>query len=211
MKYISILAGLALFIAPSCIVAQNDTYSNPPSAPSPHTYNHGEVGAFADYFRFTQVSPTINFVGVGGRVAFNTNAHVALEAEMSYDFGQNYTSTSTTGGSTSFSRTTLRPLTGLFGPKFQLGSSGPVRAFLTGKVGFVDFSTSGNKSVSSGTFTNAVNTIGGGSTHFAAYPGVGIEFFGGPIGFRLDVGDEMYLNNGVNNNLKVSGGPAIRF
>lgn len=208
MKYISMLAALALFIAPACLAAQDN--SNPPPAPSLHRYNHGEIGAFADYFRFSQVSPTINFVGVGGRVAFNTNAHVALEAEMSYDFGRNYTSTTTNGGSTSFSRTTLRPLTGLFGPKFQLGSSGPVRAFLTGKVGFVDFSTS-SKAITGGSFTGAVNNIGGGSTHFAAYPGAGIEFFGGPIGFRIDAGDEMYLNNGVHNNLKISGGPAIRF
>lgn len=208
MKFISILAGLALAIAPATLAAQYN--SNPPSEPNPHTFNHGEFELFGDYFRFSQVSPAINFVGLGGRVGFNANPHLAFEANMSYDFSQNYTSTSTNGGTTSFSRTTLRPLTGLFGPKFQLGSSGPVRAFLTGKVGFVNFSRS-SKVISGGTFTNAVNGIGGPSTYFAAYPGVGVEFFGGPIGFRLDAGDEMYLNNGVHNNLKIGGGPTIRF
>ena len=208
MKFISILAGLALAIAPATLAAQYN--SNPPSEPNPHTFNHGEFELFGDYFRFSQVSPAINFVGLGGRVGFNANPHLAFEANMSYDFSQNYTSTSTNGGTTSFSRTTLRPLTGLFGPKFQLGSSGPVRAFLTGKVGFVDFSKS-NKVISGSNFTNAVNGIGGASTYFAAYPGVGVEFFGGPIGFRIDAGDLLYLNNGLHNNMKISGGPAIRF
>ncbi|HEX8713460.1 MAG TPA: hypothetical protein VF730_16390 [Terracidiphilus sp.] len=208
MKYISILAGLALSIMPATLVAQYNP--NPPNEPTPHTFNHGEIQLFGDYFRFSQVSPAINFVGLGGRVGFNASPHVALEANMSYDFSRNYTSTSTTGGSTSFSRTTLRPLSGLFGPKFQMGSSGPVRAFLTGKVGFVDFSRS-SKVISGSTFTNAVKGVGGSSTYFAAYPGVGVEFFGGPIGFRLDAGDLLYLNNGVHNNIKISGGPAIRF
>ena len=33
----------------------------------------------------------------------------------------------------------------------------------------------------------------------------------GPIGLRLDVGDEMYFNNGTHHNLKVMFGPYIRF
>jgi len=201
MKYSFVVAGLALLLAPSCLVAQ---YSNP------HTWNHGEIGIFGDYFRFTQVSPTINFVGLGGRLGINTNPHVALEGEISYDFSRNFTSSSSNGATTSFSRTTLRPLTGLFGPKFQVGTSGPFRAFLTGKVGFLDFSTS-NKAITTSQFTGAFNNIGGPSTHFAAYPGGGIEMFGGPIGFRIDVGDLIYLNNGTYNNLKITAGPAFRF
>src|SRR5437868_13218858 len=34
---------------------------------------------------------------------------------------------------TTLFRSRVRPLTGLFGPKFQAGSSGPFRAFVTGK------------------------------------------------------------------------------
>ena len=208
MKYISILAGLALIIAPACIAAQPG--SGPGPDPDSHVWDHGEIAAFADYYRFTQFSPTANFVGVGVLVGLNANPHVALEAEMTYDFAQNFTTQSGNGASTSFSRTSLRPLTGLFGPKFQVGSSGPVRAFITGKVGFVDFSTS-SKAISSGTFTGAVNNIGGSGTFFAAYPGGGLEFFGGPIGFRIEAGDQIYLNNGVHNDLKIDGGPAFRF
>lgn len=219
MKLLSIIAGVALVVMPACLAAQQDQDPNapppqqdsaPPNEKGPHLWNHGEFEAYANYFRFSQVSPSINFTGVGGRVGFNANPNLALEANMTYDFSQNYTSSSGSGATTSFSRTTLRPLIGLFGPKFQIGTSGPVRAFLTGKVGFIDFSTS-SEAISRTAFTGAVNSVTGSGTHFAMYPGVGVEFFGGPIGFRLDVGDQMYLNNGVYNNLMVSGGPAIRF
>ncbi len=208
MKYISIFAGLALAVLPPCLVAQSN--SNLPANPSPHTFNHGEIAAFADYFRFSQYSPATNFVGVGGLVGFNANPNLAIEGEMTYDFGRNFTSTSSNGASTSFSRTSVRPLTGLFGPKFQFGTSGPVRAFVTGKVGFVNFSTSSTP-ISSSNFTGAVNNIGGSSTHFAAYPGGGLEFFAGPIGLRAEVGDEIYLDNGTYNSFKVDIGPALRF
>lgn len=208
MKFTSLLAGLALLFTPVCLAAQPD--SNPPPNPSPQAWDHGEIAVFADYFRFTQFSPSTNFVGVGGHVGFNVNPHVALGAEMTYDFAQNFTSESSNGASTSFSRTSVRPLIGLFGPKFQIGSSGPVRAFVTGKVGFADFSTT-SKPISGTTFTGSVNSIGGSATYFAAYPGGGIEFFGGPIGFRIEAGDQMYLNNGVHNELKIDGGPALRF
>jgi hypothetical protein len=215
---ISTIAGFALVMMPTCLAAQNNPdppaaqndAGPPPSEKNPQTFNHGEIEAFADYFRFTQSSTPINFTGVGARVGFNANPNLALEANMSYDFSQNYTSSSSSGATTSFARTTLRPLTGLFGPKFQFGTSGPVRAFLTGKVGFVNFSTT-SRPINGTSFTGSINNVTGPGTFFSVYPGAGVEFFGGPIGFRIDVGDLMYLNNGVNNNLKISGGPAIRF
>jgi hypothetical protein len=211
MKVISVFAGLALLMMPLCIAAQDNNYPGPqPPENNPHVWNHGEIEAYANYFRFNQVSPTVNFTGVGGRVGFNANPNLALEANMTYDFSQNFTTTTNNGIATSFARTSVRPLIGLFGPKFQIGTSGPVRAFLTGKVGFMNFSTS-SKAISGNNFANAVSNVPNSGTHFAFYPGAGVEFFGGPIGFRLDVGDQMYLNNGVNNDLMVSGGPAFRF
>ena len=171
--------------------------------------NHVEVGVFADYFRLSRTDPAINFVGVGGRAAFNVHPNIQLEAEMSYDFARNFTSTFSNGVSTQFVTTNLRPLTGLFGPKFQAGTSGPFRVFVTGKVGFVNFSTT-NQGVLPG-FTSSVGAITAGDTKFALYPGGGIEGFWGPFGLRLEVGDEIYFDNGAQNNLKVSFGPAFRF
>ena len=82
-----------------------------------------EIGAFADYFRLAAPNPAINFVGAGGRLAFNVHPNIQLEAEMSYDFARNFTSTFSNGVTTQFVTTNLRPLTGLFGPKFQAGTS----------------------------------------------------------------------------------------
>lgn len=170
-------------------------------------WNHVEVGVYADYLRFDISGSTSNFLGLGARVGANLTPHTALEAEANYDFARDFTQSVTTSNgvstTTTITKSNIRPITALFGPKFQIGTSGPVRAFVTGKVGFVDFSTT--------TSAGAVSTIGGSATHFAAYPGGGIEFFGGPVGLRIDAGDELFLNNGVYNNFRATVGPTFRF
>ncbi|MGB7190294.1 MAG: outer membrane beta-barrel protein [Acidobacteriaceae bacterium] len=230
MKRIVLFFGLGLFfMMPSWLMAQQDVPPPPPPQPSQSQYNpppqhydppansayfrnHGEIGVYADYLNFKAGSYNSNYVGVGGRVGFNVNPNIALEAEMNYDFARNFTSTYTNGANTTFVKTRIRPLTGLFGPKFQLGRSSAFRAFLEGKVGFIDFSTTNTPNVvSGGTFSSAIDQIGGGGTHLAVFPGGGIEAFLGPIGLRLDVGDEIYVANGAKNNLRVTFGPTIRF
>src|SRR6202022_121510 len=52
--------------------------------------DHVEVGVFAEYFRFSQTKPASNFVGLGGRIAFNMRPRVQLEAEMGYDFQRSF-------------------------------------------------------------------------------------------------------------------------
>ncbi|MGA7887742.1 MAG: hypothetical protein WCA44_18555 [Acidobacteriaceae bacterium] len=207
MKQIALLAGLALVLAaPTWVNAQSY---------APQKYDHVEIGVYGSYLRFTPPGSTINFVGVGGHLDINANRWVALEAQMDYDFARNYTTTSSSnsggGISTSFVKTGLRPLTGLFGPKFEVGAGHAVTAYVTGQVGFIDFTTSNPNNVSSTDFANAVDSIGGSGTHFAAYPGAGLEFFGGPIGLRISAGDELYLANGMHNNLRATIGPTIRF
>ncbi len=222
MKRTTMLVGIALALALPCTVqaqaAEAASGGGGQAAPgeSSYTLNHAEIGAFADYFRFAPTSSThTNFVGVGGRAAFNVDPNIALEGEMDYDFAKNFTTTSTitngTTTTTTFTTTGLRPLTGLFGPKFQFGTSGNFRAFLTGKIGFIDFTTTNPGNVSGSQFNNAIAGVGGSGTHMAFYPGGGIEGFWGPIGLRLEGGDEIYLNNGTYNNLRVTLGPTIRF
>jgi hypothetical protein len=147
-------------------------------------------------------------VGFGARAAFNASSHVKIEGEMNYDFERNFTTTCGTCVTTSFTTTKVRPLTGLFGPKFE--TPGPFKFFVTGKVGFINFSTT-SAAVTTGTVGNAIAGVGGGGTHFAMYPGAGVEGFWGPFGLRLEVGDEVYLNNGTYNNLRVTFGPQLRF
>ncbi|MGC2300641.1 MAG: hypothetical protein WA476_17670 [Acidobacteriaceae bacterium] len=204
MKRIAVLLGLGLLVAPPSWLAAQESGGA----------THGEVGIYADYFRFSPGSSTSsNFVGTGGRAALRYH-HVAVEAEMNYDFARNFTSSYTTGSgttvTTTFVKSSVRPLTGLFGPTFYAGT-GPMRAFVTGKVGFIDFSVNNSGVVSGTTFTNSVAGVGGSGTHVAVYPGAGLEGFFGPLGLRLEAGDEVYLNNGAYNNLRVTLGPILRF
>jgi hypothetical protein len=183
----------SLFFAVPMLVAQDS--------------DHVEVGAFADYFRLSDASPTRNFLGVGGRAAFNVRPSIQIEAEMAYDFKRNYTNTFTNGVSTEAVNTGFRTLHGFFGPKFQTGS-GPFRVFVTGKVGFDNFSVN-NQNATAG-FTNTVGLTTG-TTAFAIYPGGGFEAFAGPIGVRAEVGDDIFFQNGAHNNLRVTLGPQLRF
>jgi hypothetical protein len=169
--------------------------------------DHVEVGAFADYFRFSNASPARNFVGLGGRVAFNVHPSIQLEAEMAYDFKRDFTNTFSNGLTTELVNSQMHTLHAFFGPKFQTGS-GPFRVFVTGKVGFDNFAVN-NLNATSG-FTNQVGLTNG-ATYFAVYPGGGIEAFAGLIGLRAEVGDDIYFNNGAHNNLRVTFGPQFRF
>jgi len=193
-RFVGLFVTTLFFAAAPIVMAQERT-------------DHIEVGAFAEYFRFDQTKPVSNFVGLGGRAAFNINPSVQLEAEMGYDFKRNFTNTFSNGVTTQFVTTRFRTLHGLFGPKFQTGS-GAFRAFVTGKVGFDNFSVT-NQNAPSG-FTSSVG-LDTGRTDFAVYPGVGIEAFGGPIGLRLEAGDEIYFDHGGHNNLRVTVGPQFRF
>ena len=205
MRRILAWVGLAaaLAISPS-LFAQNR---------NPHSLNHVELGAYGDLFRVSPAnSSSINFLGFGGRLGINVHPHVALEGEINYDFEQNYTAVTTNGGTITSTtvNSSVRPLSGLFGPKFQLGTSGPVRAFITGKAGFIEFSNS-SATASGRSFVDSFSQFGNASTHFAVYPGGGLEFFAGPLGLRIEAGDLLYVNNGTYNNLRVSFGPTLRF
>jgi hypothetical protein len=164
-------------------------------------YNHVEIGAFMNYFRLNNPSGNdTNFYGAGGRIGFNVSRHVQLEAEGAYDFKQNADFLA----NGAFVTSPLRVVHLMFGPKFNVGTSGPVRFFLTAKGGLIDFSTDAS-------FSGQVTSIPTGNTFATFYPGAGIEFFEHWLGIRLEAGDEMYFDGGVNHNVRVTGGPVIRF
>lgn len=169
--------------------------------------DHVNIGAFVNYYRLTDPAPTRDFLGLGGRLAFGVRPSIQLEAEMAYDFKRDYVSTGVNSASASTVTSRLRVLHGFFGPKFQTGS-GAFRAFITGKVGFDNFNVT-NQNAPNG-FTNSVG-LGNGATYFALYPAAGIEAFAGPIGLRLEVGDDLFFNGGAHNNLRATIGPQFRF
>lgn len=195
MKRFVLLAVLAVCSAAPALMAQSDDL------------NHVEAGVFVDYFKLNRTDPDINFVGVGGRAAFNVHKNTQIEAEMAYDFKRNFTSTFDNGVSTQLVTTRLRTLHALFGPKFQ--TSGPFRVFGTFKVGLVNFSVSDQNALPG--FRGALGSVTSGDTKAAIYPGGGVEGFWGPFGLRVDIGDEIYFDDGARNNLRITFGPQFRF
>lgn len=198
MKRIAILSALALCVA---MIAPKA------SAQDSDNKNHGNFGIYLDYTRLGGIQGTHpNMFGVGGRLGVNVSRHIVMEGEMAYDFERNVTST--TNGITNVNRSSLRLLHGLFGPKIQ--TTGPVRVFALLKGGFVNFGVGGP--ATAGTINNQIGNIIDGNTDGVFYPGGGVEFNIGWLGIRAEAGDEiMFLNNGTQNNLRMTIGPQIRF
>jgi hypothetical protein len=171
---------------------------------------HIQIGVFADYFRLQQT--TTDFAGVGARVAVRAFRNIKLEAETSYDFDQEVTQTfrSPTTGALVNSRTGMRIIHGEFGPKVNLGEYHHIHPFVFVKGGFIDFRPNAGP-VTVGTFISNLTSIRTNNVNGVFYPGGGVEGRIGPVGLRVDIGDEMYVNNGSNNNLRISFGPYIRF
>lgn len=170
---------------------------------------HVQVGVFADYLRLSQTDT--NFGGVGARLGFQLYKEVKLEGEMSYDFDQAFSEgfTDTTTGAVSIQRTGMRVLHGEFGPKVNIGHHA-IQPFVTLKGGFIDFRLN-NAPATLGTFFSSVDGLRANNVNGVLYPGGGLQGHLGPIGLRLDVGDEIYFNHGTHNNLRVAFGPTFRF
>ncbi len=197
MKKILLMTALVVGLAaPSLMMAQSENR------------DHADIGVFADLFRLSRTSPNINFIGLGARAGFNVSTHTQLEAEMNYDFKRNFSTEFSNGFSTALVNTRLRTLHALFGPKFNTNVHG-VRAFGTFKVGMINFNSSNNNAQQG--FTSSLGSITNGNTRPAIYPGGGFEAFAGPIGLRLEAGDEIYFDHGTRNNLRVTFGPQFRF
>ncbi len=169
--------------------------------------NHVEVGAFGELVHLNQTSS--NLGGLGARLSVNVASHLQLEAEAGYDFSRVFTENFTnSSGSVTAVNSNVRVFQGLFGPKLQ--TKGPVRIFVTAKGGAMDFMFD-TRPPSFSNFTSSIDNLRNGNINAVFYPGAGVEAYLGPIGLRLDVGDEMYFSNGTHHNLRVAFGPSIRF
>jgi hypothetical protein len=188
-----------LFFVAGCIV---------PLA-SAQDHEHVQVGVFADYLNLSQTHT--NFGGVGARLGFQAYKEIKLEGEMSYDFDQPFSEgfTDTTTGAVSIQRTGMRVLHGEFGPRVNIGHHA-IQPFVTLKGGFIDFRLN-NAPATLGTFFSSVDGLRANNVNGVLYPGGGLQGHLGPIGLRLDVGDEIYFNHGSHNNLRVAFGPTFRF
>lgn len=171
--------------------------------------NAVQVGAFADYFRSGGTGT--NMFGIGGRVGVAVLPFTRLEGELSYDFNQEFNTgfTNTGSGTVTFANSGVRVLHGLFGPKVELGHR-RLHPFIALKGGFINYMFS-SQAPGYTSFSHQVANLRSQNLNGALMPGGGIEGEVGPIGLRLDVGDEMYFNNGAHNNLAVMVGRFIRF
>jgi hypothetical protein len=169
-----------------------------------------EVGLFIDYLNVSQTH-TNNF-GVGGRLGYRMHGNVMMEGEMAYDYGINFDEAYrnlANGNITAIERTSIGVTHGLFGPKLQPSGSG-FRPYVTLKGGFVDF----RLTPSLIPYNNVVSAVSGlrtSSLNGALYPAGGVEANLGPVGLRLELGDEIYFNGGAHNNLRITFGPILRF
>ena len=171
--------------------------------------DHLNVGVYGNFFHLSDGN--LNLAGVGARVSVNIAPAAQLEAESAYDFEKTFSQgfIDRATGSVSVQRTNVRLLDGLFGPKLQT-NKGSVRLFVTAKGGFLRFNVSHAPATVS-TFISNFQELRANNVNGVFYPGGGAEAFWGPIGLRLDVGDEIFFDNGAHNNLRVSFGPTIRF
>jgi hypothetical protein len=171
--------------------------------------DHFQAGAYADYFRISQTKT--NMAGLGARVGVKAFPHVMLEGEMSYDFNQAFAEgfTNPSGGAITFQNSNLKVLHGLFGPKIIAGH-GAIRPFLTVKGGIINFRLDPRPASFSG-FASSVDNLRANNVSGTLYPGAGLEGHIGPVGLRLEAGDEIYFAGGAHHNPRITFGPFIRF
>jgi len=169
-----------------------------------------EAGIFLDYLGISQTS-TNNF-GLGARLGVRIHRDVMLEGELAYDYGINFDEAYrniANGNITAIERTSIGVTHGLFGPKLQPGGGG-FRPFVTLKGGFMDFRFS-TSLLPYSDVASAVFGLRTSNLNAAMYPAAGIETTLGPVGLRLEAGDEIYFNQGAHNNLRFTFGPILRF
>jgi hypothetical protein len=173
--------------------------------------DHLQLGAYGDYFRISQTKT--NLAGLGARVGYKAFSHVMLEGEMSYDFKQafteGFTDNSTVPPTVTVVNSNLKVLHGLFGPKIVAGH-GAIRPFLMVKGGFINFRMDPRNPSFAG-FVSSVNNLRANNVSGTLYPGAGLEGHIGPVGLRLEAGDEIYFAGGAHHNPRVAFGPFIRF
>ena len=175
-----------------------------------HAQSRMEAGIFLDSLSISQTS-TDNF-GLGARFGYRIHPNVMLEGELAYDYGLDFNEayrTITNGNVTAIESTSIGVTHGLIGPMLQ-PAHGHFRPFATLKAGFIDF----RLSPSLLPYSNVVSSVFGlrtSNVNAALYPAGGVEASLGPVGLRLELGDDIYFNHGGHNNLRLTFGPIVRF
>lgn len=187
-----------LFLAPVLLVVPSTAQSRM------------EAGIFLDSLSVSQTGTTN--LGLGARFGYRIHPHIMLEAELAYDYGLNFREAYldiSNGNVVAIENTSIGVTHGLIGPMLQ-PAHGHFRPFVTMKAGVIDFRLSGSLLPYSG-IVSSVLGLRTSNWNAALYPAGGIEASLGPLGLRLEAGDEIYANRGAHHNLRITFGPILRF
>jgi hypothetical protein len=179
-------------------------------APQLQAQARAEAGLFIDYLEIAETK-TGN-VGLGGRFGYRIHPHFVLEGEFVYDYGVNFREVYqnvANGSIAAVASSSIGVTEGWVGPMFQ-PAHGHLRPFVTMKAGFLEFRLSPSLVPYSSVVSTAVG-IRTSNLNLALYPGAGAEVALGPLGLRVEVGDAVYGNHGLQNDLRVTCGPVLRF
>ena len=171
---------------------------------------HVEIGGFGAYETYDQSNFPDHGFGLGGRINFNIHRYLQFEFETGYDFKHpSFRVTNTVTGAL-LTNTQLGVLHVNSGLKLQ-SPGGSFFFFLKG--GGNRFDTELTSITVNSVPTVSTLTQGAQNSYWKGvlYPGVGIGFHAGPLGIRLDAGDEIYWASGARHNLRFTFGPTIRF
>lgn len=170
---------------------------------------HVEIGGFASYGHFDLPPFPKDAIGLGGRLDINIASYLALEGEGSYDFEHPGLQIASSGsGSFTVTQFRLGVIHGNGGFKIQTKKGS---YFLFFKGGGLQFRPDIRTSSLVGTLIGTPQRSGTNFSEAVFYPGGGIGFHAGPLGMRVDAGDEIYWDNGTHHNLRITFGPTIRF
>jgi hypothetical protein len=171
---------------------------------------HVEIGGFANYSNTSIATFPHNALGIGGRIDFNLHRLLQAEFETAYDFKHASFVLATSSVSAALTGSELGILHVNGGLKLQT-RGGSFFLFAKGGVNRYDpvrtITTITGLPIVSSTTPASPNVF----TEGIFYPGGGIGFHAGPLGIRLDVGDEIYWSNGAHHNFRATFGPTFRF
>jgi hypothetical protein len=172
---------------------------------------HVELGAFANYSHIDHPNTVSNLVGAGGRINVNLARILQLEVESAYDFKYPHVTSVQQQNGITVNTSRLGIVHANAGLKVQ-SPGGSFFLFVKGGMNQYRTETQSQSVIATPPTIAIVQFPDRNFSKGILYPGGGIGFHAGPLGIRLDVGDEIaWINGSANHSLRVTFGPTFRF
>ena len=172
---------------------------------------HLEIGIFGNYDRQDIPNAAENLLGVGGRADVNITRIIQMEVELAYDFKNPHFVTSTQPNAVLLNSTELGILHANAGLKIQT-KGGSLFGFVKGGANRYDTEAKVETLTAIPLGITTSQVPGRSFSKGVLYPGAGLGFHAGPLGIRMDAGDEItWIDGSMHNSLRVTFGPTIKF